>query len=83
MQQGYVPDGWLGIILGSKIYVNFTKNAFDECMRKLIFEIEHHAGQKSIVNETTNNFDDKKTTKLAATTMTESKCVEKWSRDVR
>jgi hypothetical protein len=37
MQSDYVPDGWLGLILGSKIYVDFTlvKYPFDESMDKL------------------------------------------------
>lgn len=39
MQKNYVPDGWLGIILGAKIFINFSKYDFDECMRKLRMEL--------------------------------------------
>lgn len=35
MQKAYKPDGWLGIILGSKIYIDFTKYEFEDCMRRL------------------------------------------------
>jgi hypothetical protein len=40
MQKDYKPDGWLGIILGSKIFVNFTRYEFSECMRRLKLEIK-------------------------------------------
>jgi hypothetical protein len=39
MQPEYSPDGWLGIILGSKIFINFTKYTFDECVKRLKTEI--------------------------------------------
>ena len=39
MQENYKPDGWLGIILGAKIFVNFTKYSFEESMRRLGAEI--------------------------------------------
>ena len=40
LQPGYVADGWLGLILGSKIYVNFTKYDWKVCMDKLVSEIK-------------------------------------------
>ncbi|RNA01000.1 hypothetical protein BpHYR1_043721 [Brachionus plicatilis] len=40
MQQNYKPDGWLGIILGSKIFVNFTKYEYDECLKRVNHEID-------------------------------------------
>jgi hypothetical protein len=39
MESGYKPNGWLGILLGSRIYVDFTKYEFAECMRRLRKEI--------------------------------------------
>jgi hypothetical protein len=39
MESGYKPSGWLGILLGSRIYVDFTKYEFDECLRRLSKEI--------------------------------------------
>jgi hypothetical protein len=41
MQKNYQPDGWLGIILGSKIFVDFTKYSFDECTQRLMKEINN------------------------------------------
>ena len=32
MQKGYKPDGWLGIILGSRIFIDFTKLEFNKAM---------------------------------------------------
>ncbi len=39
MQSDYMPDGWLGIILGSKIYINFTKYPLQECIKRLKDEV--------------------------------------------
>ena len=41
MQERYKPDGWLGMILGSKIFVDFTKYDMEESMRRLRHEIEN------------------------------------------
>ena len=41
MQKDYKPDGWLGIILGSKIFVNFTRYEFNECIRRLKIELDN------------------------------------------
>jgi len=40
MQKGYRPDGWLGMILGSKIFVDFFKYERDECLQRLRKELE-------------------------------------------
>jgi hypothetical protein len=39
MQKSFKPDGWLGLILGSKIFIDFTKYEFEECFRRLKNEI--------------------------------------------
>jgi hypothetical protein len=39
MQKDYMPDGWLGIILGSKIFIHLMKYTFEECMKRLFAEI--------------------------------------------
>jgi hypothetical protein len=47
MQKGYQNvTGWLGIIMGDKIFVNFKKYEFDECMRRLQGEIKQHYKEK-------------------------------------
>lgn len=48
MQKNYVPDGWLGILMGSKIYINFTKNTFPECISRLNSEIKSAMNVKEI-----------------------------------
>ena len=35
MQKGYKPDGWLGIIVGSKIFIDFTKLEFSSALNEL------------------------------------------------
>jgi hypothetical protein len=40
MQSGYeTVRGWLGIIMGDKIYINFEEFEFDVCIEKIIHEI--------------------------------------------
>ena len=40
MQRKYKPDGWLGMLLGSKFYVNFDgKYEFDEAYTMLNREL--------------------------------------------
>jgi hypothetical protein len=41
LQKDYKADGWLGIILGSKMFINFKKYDFDECIRRLKLEVEN------------------------------------------
>ncbi|KAI8503143.1 hypothetical protein Bbelb_189640 [Branchiostoma belcheri] len=40
MESHYKPDGWLGMILGAKLYIDFSgTQAFDSAMAKLIKEL--------------------------------------------
>jgi len=39
LEADYRPDGWLGIILGAKIFVNFLKYSFEESTRRLLAEV--------------------------------------------
>ncbi len=41
LQNSYRPDGWLGFILGSKIYIDFTKYSFEECSSRLQKELKN------------------------------------------
>ncbi len=50
MQKGYKPDGWLGIILGSKIFVDFCKYEWDECLRRVHKELEPYKTIKESEN---------------------------------
>jgi hypothetical protein len=40
LQSKYKPDGWLGMLLGTKFYIDFTKNDYQSNYRKLVNEIE-------------------------------------------
>ena len=40
LQEKYKPDGWLGILLGAKIFIDFKKFSFDECSKRLKYELE-------------------------------------------
>ena len=49
MQKGYENvQGWLGIIMGDKIFVNFTKYDHVECLRRLKHEIDSCKNAKQI-----------------------------------
>jgi hypothetical protein len=52
MQQGYQNvTGWLGIIMGDKIFINFMKYDFSECMRRLKGEVnQHYTAAKQVLN---------------------------------
>ena len=54
MQEGYERvDGWLGMIIGDKIYINFIKYDFIEAFRRLLHEI--HMKVRASNNETTTS----------------------------
>ncbi|UJR28737.1 hypothetical protein I4U23_009965 [Adineta vaga] len=40
MQAGYRPQGWLGIINGAKLHIDFSQIQFDEAFNLLVREIE-------------------------------------------
>lgn len=40
LQSKYKPDGWLGFLLGTKLYIDFTKSDFQSNCNKLVKEIE-------------------------------------------
>ncbi|CAF1162273.1 unnamed protein product [Adineta ricciae] len=40
LQAKYKPNGWLGMLLGTRLYVDFTKSDFDSNYQKLVKEIE-------------------------------------------
>lgn len=40
LQSKYKPDGWLGMLLGTRLYIDFTKNDFESNYQKLVREIE-------------------------------------------
>lgn len=53
----------LGIILGTKIFVNFSKYPFEECMTKLLLEIDEQICDKKTKNQpimNKNNSSEKK-----------------------
>jgi hypothetical protein len=39
MRPGYKPDGWLGFMIGSRIYVDFGRYDFETACEKLMTEI--------------------------------------------
>jgi hypothetical protein len=51
MEKGYENvKGWLGIIMSDKIFVNFTKYDFDECIRRLKNEINSRSKSRGNKN---------------------------------
>jgi hypothetical protein len=46
MQPGYKAGGWLGIINGSKLHIDFSKHQFDDAFNSLLREIK--AVQRSL-----------------------------------
>ena len=45
MQQGYKPDGWLGMILGAKLFYDFSgKYSFESRVSQLLKAVHEAAG---------------------------------------
>ena len=40
LQSKYKPNGWLGMLVGTRLYIDFTKLDFQTNVRRLINEIE-------------------------------------------
>lgn len=80
MQKNYQPDGWLGLILGAKIYVNFTKYEYDECLKRLFHEIKNAFVDELKVISTNENKVIADTEEENKESWTEEK-VEKWIND--
>lgn len=52
MQAGYENvNGWLGIIMGDKIFINFMKYEYEECIRRLKAELDQYIGKTVKVEE--------------------------------
>jgi hypothetical protein len=50
MQEGYERvDGWLGMIIGDKIYISFIKYKFEESVQRLLHEISLKAVGNNVV----------------------------------
>ncbi|CAF0891793.1 unnamed protein product [Rotaria sordida] len=45
VREGYRPDGWLGFMIGSRIYVDFGRFDFNTACEKLMTEIKHQRKQ--------------------------------------
>ena len=56
MEKDYQPDGWLGMIVGSKLWIDFTdEEQFKESMNGLKRELEDKGKSR---NEETDSIDD-------------------------
>ena len=55
VRQGYRADGWLGIVIGSRIYVDFGRLEFKDACELLIKEIGLQRENKGTVDEWTGN----------------------------
>lgn len=40
MQNDFTADGWLGLIIGGKLYVDFAQMSFEQAFHQLIREVE-------------------------------------------
>jgi hypothetical protein len=88
MQTGYENvTGWLGIIMGDKIFINFMKYEFGECMRRLKGELDqfHNTELKPIVSITNSVSSPQSLPKAASQSKAnsvltwDSKKVKEWS----
>ncbi|CAF4027827.1 unnamed protein product [Rotaria sordida] len=59
MRKGFKPDGWLQVLIGSRLYINFGKPPFDEACQNLMKEINALKRvpilPEKVVNDTDNS----------------------------
>ena len=79
MQKGYENvSGWLGILMGDKIFVNFTKYSFDECIKRLKHEVDSKIVTNNVISTSMTQVEVKTTNVIPqAENMTESQ-VQEW-----
>ena len=54
MEQGYKPDGWLGLMIGSKYFIDFSgKYKFEDKLGDLFRELDRILKPETIVKENT------------------------------
>ena len=53
MKKDYTPDGWLGFILGTRMYIDFGEHEFEKAVELLHNEIEWQKKTKKEVKENT------------------------------
>lgn len=52
LQRGYKPNGWLGILIGAKFYINFDgKFTFNEAYNKLIQALAGRGKETGLVKK--------------------------------
>jgi male-specific lethal 1 len=55
MERGYTPDGWLGFIVGAKLFYEFSqKYPFEDKMKALLKEIDTVLGGSEDVPDSGN-----------------------------
>ncbi len=47
MERKYIPTGWLGALVGTKLHIDFTKDTFDNQVAKLLREMTRLLGQNN------------------------------------
>jgi hypothetical protein len=67
----YKPDGWLGIMIGSKVHVNFPKYGFDDSTVKILFQIECLLKKE--------NLNDANIKKLAKNSVEKNENIKNWT----
>lgn len=55
LQPNYKPDGWLGIVVGNKLYINYTKKPFDTAYIETLTEIKVALNRPEKKPTTTNS----------------------------
>lgn len=80
MQPGYeTVQGWLGIILGDKIYVNFEEFDFDVCIQKILHEIE--ISSKSNPGLSNNQVNPQTIVNKSISSKSKTNKIENWSEE--
>ena len=78
MQANYNPAGWLGLIKGAKLYVDFVQFPFDQAFNLLIREIE---SIRSDLGAEKNSRPSSSIVTQRPTTISSFRLVQEWTND--
>ena len=75
----YKPGGWLGIILGARIFIDFTKYEMEECIKRLNAELKQFTEVKQEILEVKASGDANEKEKQEPKNKKSSSKMESWS----
>lgn len=84
MQNDFTAGGWLGLIIGGKLYVDFAQMSFEQAFHQLIREIEPIRStftDEKLVHQTKSSLVNRNPTTNDSTSFNSFRLVQQWNND--